>query len=294
MRALVQAVEAGELVLGGCARRRRIHASPLLSVDLWRCREDGDGLRAERSHAAPVLTVFLSGASVLQERGRAVVVEAGTLLLAGADITYRSAHPFGCGDTGCHIRPSPLLTREAPLARDRCLALPLDPAAHLGFRRAVERVVLAGADGLELEEVCLSLLGAVSGPRVLDARPTPCRRHRELVEEAKSVVLRRLGERVSVQDLAHAVGVSGFHLARLFRRHTGFSLHGYRTRMRLLRALDRLADARGALADLALELGFSSQSHFSDTFRKTFGVAPGTLGQSPKRKGLPEGSPCTS
>jgi AraC family transcriptional regulator len=80
-----------------------------------------------------------------------------------------------------------------------------------------------------------------------------------------------------VDEIAREVGLSPFHLARLFRRHTGFSLHGYRTRIRLLQALDRIEEARGALTDLALELGFSSQSHLTDAFRRAFGVPPGAL-----------------
>ena len=75
------------------------------------------------------------------------------------------------------------------------------------------------------------------------------------------------------------MGTSAFHLARLFGRHTGFTLHGYRTRMRLLHALDRLEEARGTLTDLALELGYSSQSHFTDAFRRAFGAPPGSLGR---------------
>jgi AraC-like DNA-binding protein len=279
VRALVQAVEAGASVLGGCARLRPLHRSPLLSVDLWRCVEDGHGLRAERCHAAPVLTVLLSGASVLQEGGRAIIVEAGTALLAHADFAYRSAHPFGCGDTGCHIRPSPLLLQEVRLPRARCTAVPLATRAHLRFYLAVKGVALAGTDGLELEEASLSLLAATPDMPVLQAEPATSRRHVELVEETKALLLRRLGEALSLDEVARAVGTSPFHLARLFRRVTGFSLHGYRTRMRLLLALERLEAARGALTDLALELGFSSQSHFNDVFRKAFGVPPGAAGR---------------
>jgi AraC-like DNA-binding protein len=50
--------------------------------------------------------------------------------------------------------------------------------------------------------------------------------------------------------------------------------------MRLLHALDRLEEARGALTDLALELGFSSQSHFTDAFRGAFGLPPGAVGRA--------------
>jgi AraC-like DNA-binding protein len=277
VRALVQAVEAGQPVLGGCARLRPLRASALLSVDLWRCVEDGAGLRAERSHATPVLTVLLSGASVLQEGGRAYIVEAGTALFSDAGVAYRSAHPFGCGDTGCHIRPSALLLSEVQLPRARRIAVPMVPAAFLRFRSAVEAAALRGADGLELEEACVSLLAAAPGVRPVEAAPAASARHVALVEEAKAVVLRRLGEPLSLHDVARAVGASAFHLARLFRRHTGFSLHGYRVRMRLLHALDRLADAQGALTDLALDLGFSSHSHFTDAFRRTFGVPPAAL-----------------
>lgn len=267
-------------MLGGCARLRPLHRSALLSVDLWRCVEDGDGLRAERSHGAPVLTVLLSGACVLQEGGRAVIVEAGTALLAHPDLAYRSAHPFGCGDTGCHVRPSTVLLEELLLPRALWTTIAVPIRAHLRFRLAVEGVALCGSDGLDLEEVCLSLLATTPDLGFLQAKTATTRRQAELIDDTKALLLRRFGESLSLNEVARAVGMSPFHLARLFRRQTGFSLHGYRTRTRLLHALDRLEDARGALTDLALELGFSSQSHFTDTFRRAFGVPPGALARS--------------
>lgn len=262
---------------------RPLHRSPLLSVDLWKCVEDGEGLRSERCHAAPVLTVFLSGASVLQEGGRAVIIEAGTALLSSAELAYRSAHPFGCGDTGCHVRPSPLLLQELRLPNTLCTMIRVSHRAHLRFCLAAVEVVREGCDGLALEEACLSLLAAARDQRVPIATTAAHKRHAATVEEAKALLLRRLGERLSLDEVARGVGASPFHLARLFRRHTGFSLHGYRTRMRLLRSLERLEDAEGALTDLALELGFSSQSHFSDVFRHAFGVPPGAVGRAARR-----------
>jgi AraC family transcriptional regulator len=277
VQALVQAVGAGQPVLGGCARVAHLHASALVSVDLWRCVEDGDGLRAERCYSAPVLSVVLSGASVLQARGRDLIVEAGTGLLAAGDLAYRTAHPFGCGDTGCHVRPSPVLLRELGWPPAPCAVVPLAPRAHLRFCLAAEAVASSRADGLALEEASLDLLATALrvGPHEAGAHPRA--RHLELVFETKALLLRRFGEPLSLDEVARTVGASPFHLARLFRRHTGFSLHGYRTRVRLLRALERLPEARGALADLALDLGFSSQSHFTDAFRRAFGVAPGAV-----------------
>ena len=250
-----------------------------MSVDLWRCVEDGDGLRAPRSHPEPVLSVILSGASVLLEEGRAVIVEAATGLLTSAGVTYRTAHPFGCGDMGCHVRPSASLLRELRLPRDRWTRVPLTTRAYLRFRLAVEAMTRSRTDGLELEEACLSLFAANPELPSREMKPVTSRRHVELVEDTKALLLRRFREPLSLDEVAKAVGTSAFHLARLFGRHTGFTLHGYRTRTRLLHALDRLEEARGTLTDLALELGYSSQSHFTDAFRRAFGAPPGSLGR---------------
>src|SRR6185437_12669462 len=76
------------------------------------------------------------------------------------------------------------------------------------------------------------------------------------------------------EDVAAAVGVSQFHLARVFRAETGTSLHQYLLRIRMERALTRLGEGERHLSRLALELGFSSHSHFSTVFRRHFGESP--------------------
>jgi AraC-like DNA-binding protein len=68
-----------------------------------------------------------------------------------------------------------------------------------------------------------------------------------------------------------------FHLARTFKARTGFSLHGYRNQLRLRAALERLRDPKAALIDIALDLGFSSHSHFTETFRRNFGKTPSAV-----------------
>ena len=75
-----------------------------------------------------------------------------------------------------------------------------------------------------------------------------------------------------------ALYVSPFHLARVFRARTGFSLSGYVHGLRLRRAVDRLAAEPDVdLSRLALELGYCSPSHFTDRFRAAFGRPPSAL-----------------
>ena len=63
-------------------------------------------------------------------------------------------------------------------------------------------------------------------------------------------------------------------MCRLFRRHAGLPLHRYRRRLRLREALRRLADGERDLTGLALDLGFSEHSHFTNAFRAEFSVPP--------------------
>jgi AraC-like DNA-binding protein len=78
------------------------------------------------------------------------------------------------------------------------------------------------------------------------------------------------------------MGVSPFHLCRLFRRETGYSLHQYRTELRLRWSLQPLADDVDILT-VALAAGFSHHSHFTAAFRNTFGLRPSEFRRAPKR-----------
>lgn len=78
----------------------------------------------------------------------------------------------------------------------------------------------------------------------------------------------------TLQDVADAACCSLFHLARQFRHQTGLSLHGYRQRLRLAAALQRLEEGERDLAGLAHDLGYCSQSHLGEALRRSIGVTP--------------------
>ncbi len=84
----------------------------------------------------------------------------------------------------------------------------------------------------------------------------------------------------SLHDVADAAHCSYFHLARLFRAHTGVGLHAYRERLRLATALQRLDEGEGDLAALAHDLGYCSQSHLGTAFHREMGLAPAQARQA--------------
>jgi AraC-like DNA-binding protein len=78
----------------------------------------------------------------------------------------------------------------------------------------------------------------------------------------------------SIAELAACAGISAYHLIRIFKQHTGLSPHAFQLDCRIRLARQRLRHDV-ALAELALELGFSDQSHFQRAFRQRVSVTPG-------------------
>lgn len=67
---------------------------------------------------------------------------------------------------------------------------------------------------------------------------------------------------------------STHHFSRAFRASLGMSPYRYFNKRRITRAKELLLDPGRSLTDIGLSLGFSSHSHFTDTFRKITGLTP--------------------
>jgi AraC-like DNA-binding protein len=156
---------------------------------------------------------------------------------------------------------------------DRCLAVALAPGLHeeaLGAARVLPvrrrlRVTLT-ADELEAEESGLDLVAQLADAPPLRSSPR--------VELVRELVAASPTRRWTLSDIAGAVHVSPFHLARQFRSATGQTLARYLLGLRLALALDRLQEGEDDLARLAVDLGFASHSHFTERFRHAFGKPP--------------------
>lgn len=85
-----------------------------------------------------------------------------------------------------------------------------------------------------------------------------------------------IGSDHSVEELAEKVGLSPSHFCRSFKQATGISPYQYVLQARVDRAKSMLAAGVNSVSEIALVLGFSSQSHFSDVFRKQVGMSPTT------------------
>lgn len=86
---------------------------------------------------------------------------------------------------------------------------------------------------------------------------------------------------ISLSEIADAVHVSPFHLARLFKKATGSTLHQYLIEVRLNSARALLTAGAGArsLAEIASAVGFADQSHLTRHFKRAFGLTPRQIRQ---------------
>jgi AraC-like DNA-binding protein len=89
--------------------------------------------------------------------------------------------------------------------------------------------------------------------------------------------------RWTLAEIAGELHVSPVYLTQVFQQVEGLPLYQYQLRLRLARALDLLA-RYDDLTTLALDLGFSSHSHFSAAFRRHYGYSPSAFKRTAQRR----------
>jgi AraC family transcriptional regulator len=99
-------------------------------------------------------------------------------------------------------------------------------------------------------------------------------RQRETIQDAKALLAQRFREPLTLSDLASALDCSVFHLCRVFQSCVGTTIHKHILGLRLGASVDLLYETKDDLTQLALDLGFSSHSHFTAAFRQAFGIPP--------------------
>lgn len=137
----------------------------------------------------------------------------------------------------------------------------------------------AGEARLGLLRGVISLAYAQRGQTRKRRTPAVQRRHCELAHAAQALLAQRFDTSLSLEQLAHVLSVSPFHLSRVFREQTGKTVHRYLTELRLSSALERIASPRTDLSRVAIDAGFATHSHFTAAFRAAYGQPPSSLRQ---------------
>jgi AraC family transcriptional regulator len=159
------------------------------------------------------------------------------------------------------------LERELVDPRLRALATAVDVERTAGFPSG--RLFL---DSIELALARALLVGyAVRDYSVRAYRgglsPARLRKIKELVQE-------KMEEDLSLEEMAHTVGLSTAHFSEVFRNTTGQTPHQSLLWHRVQRAKEMLRSDEVRVLDVAIACGFKTQQHFARVFREMCGASP--------------------
>ena len=248
-------------------RRRRVLASEVLLVEdsaLPFARPLGRDYSPDHQVVLPYF-----GAFGWRVGGVSRLIDANGVLFVTGRQEFDEDHPVpDVGHGSAILTPDPeLLDELAPGARGAPFAAVTAPMTD-AVRLAMHRLLFAERDPLALEETGVAILRGV-----VPAASAPRAAAKRVIERAKRLVHDLAFEPLSLARIARDVGVSPIYLSQSFTRSEGVPLYRYQMRLRLGRALVDLPHS-ASLTELALDLGFSSHSHFTAVFRAAFGLTP--------------------
>jgi AraC family transcriptional regulator len=159
---------------------------------------------------------------------------------------------------------------EQGLRLDRPEAFRGGPLSWLAARLYDEFKDMDEASEIAIEGLALEMMAQVSRSfaRVLKGRPP------RWLEKAREALHEQFSENLTLSYLAALVGVHPVYLASAFRQHYHSTVGDYVRKIRIEYACQQLMNSHSPLVEIALTSGFSSQSHFSRTFKSLTGMTP--------------------
>jgi AraC family transcriptional regulator len=267
-------------------------AQPLLAtgtVAVWDvvCEGTCKHKSAEECAAATHMVFPYRGVYVHHTGRGEAVAELNQVVFINEDEAYRVSHPVEGGDSSLSVEvdaatlfelaPANYLQVNGRPAFNRS-RLRIDASVQALATRLRHGLTRGVIEALEAESLTLGLLRRALGERTSRAAAGSIGRQK-LVDRAKLVLSSDLERRWTLAAIATDVGVSPIYLTQVFQQVEGLPLYRYQLQLRLARALDLLGE-HVDLTRLALDLGFSSHSHFSAAFRRAYGQTPSEFQRS--------------
>jgi AraC family transcriptional regulator len=269
---------------------RSLLVSPTISISDTHCRGTCRHQSPEECTTSTQLVFPYRGVYVRHVGDDQSVAEANQVLFFNAMEGYRVSHPVPGGDASLtlimdesllhELSPRSLLC-QGPGVAFRQQRLRIDARTQVLTALLRHSLRTGTAEPLEAETLALTLMQRALGPRTARAMGGTFARQR-LVDRVKVVIASDLSRRWTLSDIAAEVHGSPVYLTQVFRQVEGLPLYHYQLRLRLARALDLLGQYED-LSALALDLGFSSHSHFSAAFRQLYDRSPSEFKESALR-----------
>jgi AraC-like DNA-binding protein len=144
---------------------------------------------------------------------------------------------------------------------------------------SLHKAISQGASTLESESRLLwTLTQFIQRYANIGSTEQPLGKERKVIQQARDYIEACFAEGVTLNQLAQQVALSPYYLLRVFHAEVGMPPYAYLESVRIRHA-QRLIETGKPLAQVATEVGFSSQSHLTRQFKKIIGVTPGQYAQ---------------
>jgi AraC-like DNA-binding protein len=153
-----------------------------------------------------------------------------------------------------------------------------DPEIWQSLALAHQLIMVGGDDGAAEEALtwALALLFQRYGSNERLQSEAGCSK---AVQSAVEYIHSRSGEPISLEEVSKSAGVGLFHLIRLFRKHLGMTPHAYLTQIRISKSQQLLKHGT-PISQIALDVGFADQAHFTKRFKQLTGTSPAHYAKS--------------
>lgn len=213
-------------------------------------------------------------------------VAPGTLVLTPPGVVHMMRSPCRADNAMYHgLRLDADLLRRVATAltgrprRDPDFATPFvqdREAQHLFLRLVAALADRSAASPLAQESWLHDALGRLvlrHGAEKLV--PSPVGTEHGAIQRVRQYLEEYAERTITLAELGDVAELSTFYLCRTFGAAVGMPPHAYQTQVRVVRAKALLVAGRLSLAQIAAEVGFASQSHFTRHFARLVGVTPG-------------------
>ena len=144
----------------------------------------------------------------------------------------------------------------------------------------------------------LEIASSLFFPEVRSGSELFCHRqqrvNRERVQKVIELLRANLSEGLSLEEIGRRVGCSHFYLSRIFSEEMGRGVFQHLRELRMERAAELLREGRLSITEIAMEVGYSSPSHFSSSFHQAFGCCPGLYPiRTPAQRAAGPGRSCS-
>lgn len=226
----------------------------------------------EHSHDEYVIGAITAGSEDLTVGGKTWRADSGSVLrLHPGEVHANASH--GPDELRYAVLYVPRATLLGYFGTARELRFATSVVGNARLHRAVcqAHAILASPHAGKLaQESAMAALAHIIGARAVEE---PATAPSVAIEQARRYIDDNLFDNFGLYDLSRLTGLSAFHLVRTFKKAVGLSPVAYRNQRRIVAARQRLVDGQPT-AQVALDLGYADQSHFTRHFQRIVGASP--------------------